>query len=247
MTTARSLNEPTWQIPGSLRRELLAHLSAGGECGQVMTYEEFLDWADEDTLAEWVDGKVEMTSPAGLRHQDLGDFLGGVLSAFVRLYDLGKVVSAPFQMKLPHSGREPDVLFVATAYLGRLQPTILDGPADLVVEILSPESVGRDRGNKFFEYQEARIPEYWLIDPITQRAEFYQLDAQGVYTLVTPPASGLYRSPTLPGFWLSVAWLWQDPLPPVERTMLSIDPDAYGRFLLEELRQQGVDPTRNEP
>ena len=29
-----------------------------------MTYEEFLAWADEDTLAEWVDGEVVMTSPA---------------------------------------------------------------------------------------------------------------------------------------------------------------------------------------
>ncbi|HDN80831.1 MAG TPA: Uma2 family endonuclease, partial [Chloroflexi bacterium] len=29
-----------------------------------MTYEEFLDWADEDTLAEWVDGEVVMYSPA---------------------------------------------------------------------------------------------------------------------------------------------------------------------------------------
>jgi hypothetical protein len=34
-----------------------------------MTYAEFLDWADEDTLAEWVNGKVIMTSPASLRHQ----------------------------------------------------------------------------------------------------------------------------------------------------------------------------------
>ena len=34
-----------------------------------MTYQEFLNWADEDTLAEWVNGKVIMTSPASLRHQ----------------------------------------------------------------------------------------------------------------------------------------------------------------------------------
>ena len=39
-----------------------------------MTYEEFLAWADEDTLAEWVDGEVVMTSPASNRHQDLTAF-----------------------------------------------------------------------------------------------------------------------------------------------------------------------------
>src|SRR5579884_3626560 len=35
-----------------------------------MTYQQFMDWADEDTLAEWVDGEVIMTSPASLPHQD---------------------------------------------------------------------------------------------------------------------------------------------------------------------------------
>ena len=33
-----------------------------------ISYEEFLDWCDEDTLAEWVDGEIIMTSPASERH-----------------------------------------------------------------------------------------------------------------------------------------------------------------------------------
>ena len=36
-----------------------------------MTYEEFLAWADEDTLAEWVHGEVIMASPASRRYQDI--------------------------------------------------------------------------------------------------------------------------------------------------------------------------------
>ncbi|MGH2411546.1 MAG: Uma2 family endonuclease [Chloroflexota bacterium] len=47
-----------------------------------MTYDEFLDWADEDTLAEWVDGKVIMTSPANRRHQELVGFLYGLLDVY---------------------------------------------------------------------------------------------------------------------------------------------------------------------
>jgi Uma2 family endonuclease len=175
-----------------------------------------------------------------MRHQDIGGFLYRLLLQFTSLHNLGKVLPPPFQMKLPRSGREPDVIFVANEHLSRLQHTFLDGPADLVVGILSPESIGRDRGDKFFEYQEAHIPEYWLIDPITRRAEFYQLDAQGAYALVAPDADGVYRLPTFPGFWLDVAWLWLDPLPPVERALLSIDREAYTRFLLGELEQQGV-------
>lgn len=239
MTAAQSAGEPEWSIPDRLRLELLAYLSVDSTNARTMTYEEFLNWADEDTLAEWVEGKVVVTSPASLRHQRLVHFIAGALAAFASLEDLGDVITAPFQMKLPRSGRVPDVLFVATAHRARLQPTFLDGPADLVAEILSPESVGRDRGDKFFEYQEAGIPEYWLIDPVTRRAEFYQLDGYGAYTLLAPDAGSTYRSRGVPGFWLDVTWLWQDPLPKVEDVMLEIAGDAYARQLMQSLQRRG--------
>jgi Uma2 family endonuclease len=47
-----------------------------------MSYEEFLEWCDEDTWAEWVDGEVIVLSPAGDRHQDLSDWLAFILRAF---------------------------------------------------------------------------------------------------------------------------------------------------------------------
>ncbi len=179
-----------------------------------MSYEEFLAWLDEDTLAEWVDGEVIMTSPASLRHQSIGQFLAQVIGVYVQERDLGALIGPPFQMKLASSGREPDLLFIAAAHLHRLHDTYLDGPADLAVEIISPESIGRDRGDKFYEYEQAGIPEYWLLDPQARRAEFYQLDPAGVYRLVAPDQENTYRSAVLPGFWLRVDWLWQ-PLPRV--------------------------------
>jgi len=135
-----------------------------------MTYEEFLDWADEDTLAEWVDGEVVIYSPASDRHQDISGFLESVLRSFVEARQLGVVRSAPFQMKL-EQGREPDLLFVADEHLDRLKETRLDGPADLVVEIISEESMGRDRGEKFYEYARGGVPEYWLLDPQQEWAQ----------------------------------------------------------------------------
>ena len=74
-----------------------------------MAYENFLEWADEDTLAEWVDGDVIMASPASLGHQRIVGFLGGVLAQYVAFRDLGVVILPPFQMKM-RQGREPDVL-----------------------------------------------------------------------------------------------------------------------------------------
>src|SRR5438105_10399034 len=80
-----------------------------------MTYEEFLEWADEDTWAEWVDGEVIVMSPASLTHQRILTFLAALLSFFVEANQLGEVLTAPFQMRLRTrpSGREPDLIFIA--------------------------------------------------------------------------------------------------------------------------------------
>ncbi len=194
----------------SLRQRLLKVLQAE-EKPKKMTYEAFLAWADEDTLAEWVSGDVIMTSPASKRHQEISIFLSSILQVHVEAHQIGQILAAPFQMKVGDSGREPDLLFIAQANIKRLKKTYLDGPADLVVEIISPESATRDRGAKFYEYEAAGIPEYWLIDPQREQVEFYQLDAQGHYQLVRPDDDGVYTSDVLVGLHLPVVWLWNPP------------------------------------
>jgi Uma2 family endonuclease len=103
-------------------------------------------------------------------------------------------------------------MFVATANLWRMGSRQLDGPADLVVEVISDDSVARDRDEKFFEYQQAGVHEYWIIDPRPgrMRADFYVLDAQGRYQAVPLGADNIYHSTVLPNFWLNTDWLWQE-------------------------------------
>lgn len=179
-----------------------------------MTYEQFLEWADEDTLAEWVDGEVELMSPASVPHQDLAGFLAAIMRFFAEDHDAGRVLTAPFQMKLDNvrRGREPDVLFVAQENVSRLQRNFLDGPADLAVEVISPESVLRDRGAKYGEYEAGGVREYWVLDADERRADFFVLGDDGRYERARPDADGVYRSAVLAGFWLRVDWLWQTPL-----------------------------------
>lgn len=208
---------PGWghQRPGLRRRLADALADEPNQLLATMTYEEFLDWLDEDAFAEWEDGRVVVMSPPSLRHQLIVGFLSALLAEFVYATD-GVVVSAPFQMKLSRvrRGREPDILFIAAAHRDRLKETLLDGPADLVVEVVSPESSERDRVTKYHEYAEAGVREYWIVDPQAHEAEFYLLNAASRrYDTRMVDEQGRYHAAVLPGFWLAVDWLWEDPLP----------------------------------
>jgi len=182
-----------------------------------LSYEEFLSWCDEDTWAEWVDGEVVLLTPASERHQALRGFLEALLTVYAEQQGLGRVLGAPFQMKtgpdLP--GREPDILFISGKNLGRLKKTYLDGPADLVIEITSPESRERDYNEKLSEYERGGVKEYWLLNLEEQRAEFYLLGPEGRYEQRPIDPESIYRSEVIPGFWLKVNWLWQEPLPSI--------------------------------
>ena len=182
-----------------------------------VTFEDFLEWLNPDVHAEWVDGEVVMAPPPSTEHQMLRDFLLKIVGIYAEAQALGMTLSAPYLMRLPNrpSGREPDLLFLSQERAGNITHQLLDGPADLVVEIVSPESIGRDRGEKFVEYEAAGVSEYWLIDPLRQQAEFYQLGADERYRPGAIGGDGVYQSLVLKGFWLRVEWLWQTPLPPV--------------------------------
>ncbi|HEY0544017.1 MAG TPA: Uma2 family endonuclease [Pyrinomonadaceae bacterium] len=182
-----------------------------------MTYEEFLAWAEDGSHVEWVDGEVITMSPASKKHQRIVRFLVSLFQFFVESKQLGEVFSAPFQMKLSTrpSGREPDVMFISNERLELLKNAYLDGAADLAVEVVSPESVARDRGDKFQEYEQGGVREYWLIDPMREQAEFYLLGDDGLYRHATIGTDGIFHSRALDGLYLKVEWLWREPLPPL--------------------------------
>ena len=180
------------------------------------TFEEYLRM-EEPTMSEWIDGEVIFMAPVSAKHQQLGSFLEKILGLFVEVHGLGEVFRAPYPMRieLPRRGREPDVFFVAREHAHRVTPTYLDGAADLAIEIISPDSIVRDREEKFGEYEGAGVEEYWLIDPERMTAEFYELGEDGRYH----PANvdqGIYNSKVLPGFSLRLSWLWQHPLPTLD-------------------------------
>lgn len=181
----------------------------------LMTFQEFLEWADEDTHAEWVDGRVILLHvTVKERHDAIRMFLVWLFYSLIRATGRGAVYSEPFQMWLPHLNRSraPDLFYVREENRDRVSQHYLQGPADIVVEIISPDSEERDRVEKLREYERAGVPEYWTIDHQERRAELHVLGADGRYAVVLAGRAGLFQSSVFPEMRLRIEWLWQEPV-----------------------------------
>lgn len=206
---------------------------------KLMSYEEYLAWADEDTHAEWVNGEVIVFMPPKNPHQLLVEFLHHLIGLFVRVFDLGRLRIAPFELKITPDGhsREPDLMFLAKAHLDQLTDERIVGPPDLIIEVVSGDSVHRDRVEKFDEYEAGGVPEYWIIDNHSRRprAWFYQLGTDGIYQAIAVGADGIYRSKVLPGFWLRLDWLWAEQPDPLRALAEIIGPEPMAQALRQAL------------
>jgi Uma2 family endonuclease len=131
------------------------------------------------------------------------------------LNPIGQVIQASFviQLDATNSRREPDLQIILNTNPGELTDTAMIGPADLCIEVVSEESVARDHGEKFAEYEKAGIQEYWIVDPIREVCRFNQLNEAGVYVPVQMGQNGIYETPLLPELQLDVGTLWQEKLP----------------------------------
>jgi len=184
-----------------------------------MSYDEWQEWygKEERNRGEWVRGEVIPFMPPLLSHGDIVNFLNRLIGNYSDVYGLGRVYVEAAELWLPDSdaARVPDVCFISHEHTDRRTARRLEGYADLVVEVISRDSVSRDRRQKFTEYQTAGIPEYWIVDPRPRRqtVEIYLLDEHGRYQELARERSGRLRSRVLPGFWIDPSWLWQDPLP----------------------------------
>lgn len=146
------------------------------------TEDAYFSLPDTNRIVELSEGELILMPPPSFTHQRVLDNLYSRLKAFVAERDLGVTVFAPLAVRLwPGKIREPDIMFYAEAHRDRIGEQV-SGPPDLVAEIVSPGSVKTDRQEKFAEYAQAGVPEYWIVDPAAESVEVYAL-ADGVYLL----------------------------------------------------------------
>ena len=174
--------------------------------------EEFYRVADEDSDWEYLDGRILMHSPASDQHENLFRFLLTLLSAYLDEKRGAVVRGSRYPMRLDANwSPEPDILVVREHRRQLMTPRRLEGPADMVIEIVSESDPGLDYREKLPRYRQAGIEEIWIINPFENEvlAEVNTLTGYATQVL----SSGRLESKVLPGFWIEVSWLWQGELP----------------------------------
>lgn len=143
-------------------------------------------WDTQDRY-ELIDGTpVMLASPTGM-HQLIASRLGGQLYNFLRDKPC-EVLYAPLDVRLFEKEGDrpedvdtvvrPDIMVVCD--LARIDDHGYRGAPKLVIEILSPSTSQHDRSIKYQLYEEAGVPEYWIIDPVERSVEVFLL-AEGRY------------------------------------------------------------------
>ncbi|MFQ5595393.1 MAG: Uma2 family endonuclease, partial [Anaerolineae bacterium] len=147
-------------------------------------YEDYLRLPDDGRRYEIIEGVLYVTAAPRFNHQYVVGELFAALRAYIRQHHLGVVIPAPFEVHLPDIAWpvQPDVLFIRAERQPLPEASSFEGTPDLVVEVLSPSTARRDRVVKFWAYERAGVPEYWIVDPRVPMIEVYVLQ-EGVYTL----------------------------------------------------------------
>ncbi len=190
------------------------------------TYAEFCARVHEQK-ADLINGEIIVASPARFVHENSFGFLLSILRLYVNKKKFGVIIGSRFGMKLSdYEAPEPDIMFLKQERLHLLGDTEIFGPADLVVEIISPGSRKLDAVDKKDLYALYGVQEYWLIDHYRQQALFWK-NVNGIWENLPIDDKGIVRSEVIPGFWLRVDWLFAaEPLDEVDilNTILADDP-----------------------
>ena len=180
----------------------LTHPKANAK--RLWTYAEMVAELPETNLpVELWNGEIIRSPAPHPNHQEITLNFAYALKEFAAHEKLGKVYASPVDVVLtPRRVVQPDVLFISKARLGIVKNCI-DGVPDLAMEVISEHSWQRDRIEKKALYEQAGLPEYWIVDPDSETIEVFAL-AGGVYALHSRAnRSQKAKSKLLPGFVIS--------------------------------------------
>ncbi len=184
------------------------------ESERWFTAAEFAEWVDSRTSdlerVELLNGRIVMNPPGGWPQGEVALTVAALLRAFVVDRGLGRVFGSDQGFELPSGDVvSPDAAYVSAERWSGSGPhefgRFLRVVPEIAIEVLSPSTASRDRGEKKAIYERNGVAEYWLIDVAARRVTRFDL-RDGTYAapVVFEGESG-FESALLPGLRLELA------------------------------------------
>ncbi len=169
----------------------------------LFTYDDLLNWEEDNFRHELIEGEHFMTPSPSIYHQKISINLAWALKKYVDTNKLGLVLTAPADVKLSEIDLlVPDIFFVKASRLHIVKENYICEAPDLVIEILSPSTSKRDKDLKFKRYSYYGVPEYWIVDPQKQSIDVYDLQEQKLAAVFT--IGQILNSPMFPDIHLEL-------------------------------------------
>jgi Uma2 family endonuclease len=164
------------------------------------TYNDYL-LLPEDKRYEILDGDIYVVAAPNIRHQSVALNLEAALFQHMKETGLGRILHAPCDVILSEeSVVQPDILFVRKERARIVGESNLQGPPDIVIEILSEGTRRKDLEIKKKIYAQFAVPEYWIVDPEANTVEVLVWSELGYATAGIHGKNHSLSSPTLPDF-----------------------------------------------
>ena len=163
------------------------------------TYEDLFSLPDDGRRYEIIEGELyEMPSPTsahGVTIRNLMFLLGPVIESL-----RGWLLTAPLDVFFPGADPiQPDIVVLLPDSNASLVARGIEGPPDLLIEVLSPSNRGHDLLTKRALYAHAGVREYWIVDPTNGTAEILTLDRDAFHTVQVASGADAILSP--PARW----------------------------------------------
>lgn len=164
----------------------------------------------EDKRYELIDGELYMVPAPSPYHQAIAGRIEAKLRIFVAERGLGEVLGAPCDVYFSHYDVvQPDILYIRSKRVGIIKENCVEGPPDLVVEILSPSSRDRDLEMKRKLYSRHGVREYWIVDPDGKTVQVLTREKASLATAVTYSEEEEFHSPLLGDFRMKLAEIFK--------------------------------------
>ena len=156
---------------------------------KTYTYADYVKWTFTDVV-ELIKGHIMPMAAPLSNHQQTSSNLHSIFKNYLRFKSC-RVFHAPFDVRLPKplSHRkgdddidtvvQPDITVICD--ISQIDRRGCVGAPDLIVEILSKGTAGKDVKDKFEVYEEAGVKEYWIASVEDCTVSVFRLDDNGVY------------------------------------------------------------------